>query len=142
MKTQVPALVTARAKEVKTEDLVDELVNLDNELRSLQVKEKLARMESLKAMIKERITEPDGVTAVVSGNLGAAVFTPRFEEVVVSKKDRLKKLLGVRLYDELAQFSVKALRQHLNDQQIEQVISTNKGNRRLKEVRLFDHNIH
>lgn len=142
MHTESVAVTVSPVSERTTEELVDELVSLDRELRALDVKELLARQDALRAELKARVHDKVDAPITVFGHTGEVILTAPSVEAVVTKKAALKKLMGVKMYDKLAKFSLKDLRQHLNDVEIDSVTEKYVGPRRVKEVIFYEHTTH
>jgi hypothetical protein len=124
-----------------TSALVDELVALDKQLAPL--KAAIKRYEEVKKILRNRLSDDlQGSAVTVFGSIGEVEFSRCSQETVVTNKKLLVKMLSRQVFDELAQFPLTALAEHLSKDQIERVTDKFYGSRRLSAVRYYERSVH
>ena len=120
-------------KEIK--ECVDALIAIEQRLDINKARLDIRASDELKRKIKQWVSDQGYAhdqPVIIEGYNGFVEFRPCDIERVVEDKSKLKRLLGAKLYDELAKFSMKDLEKHLSKQQIESVVQPYYGSRKLK----------
>lgn len=144
MKTQT-ASTAARATVPDVRALVDRLSLIEAELATIDAKALIKESDDIKRTLREHIASAgynSEESVFLLGTIAEVEFGPCETERVVEDKKALKKMLGAALYDKLAKFSMRDLRQYISDQRINSVIKEYYGNRKVRSVKVLEQPLH
>lgn len=132
--------LSEEARAAYLHQLVTELATTELRLDALGVKALIKRSDELKKEILSLAspTAPTHEELILTGEQVEVTFTAVPELQVIHDKAKLKRALGAAQFDTLAQFSIKALEEFLNKEQLAQVTKKLPGTRRFKEARRIE----
>lgn len=119
--------------------LINELATIELTLAAAHIRALIKRSDELKKAILAQLPSADSTADItLTGDNVAITFGPVPQFQTISNKKRLKRLLGADTYDELATFSIKAIEQHLNQEQLSHITELRPGTRHFKEARRIE----
>lgn len=133
---------TAPAKKVKVSEVVtqeqvwvNQIVELDQEIKASGILEKIARYEQLKKNLSGLAKEsPPTEEAVIEGQAGTVVFSKAKNTVEVTDKEGLIEKLGQGVFNEVAKITITDLKQYLSENELACFTMPGYGSRVLKSI--------
>ncbi len=118
---------------------VDELVQIDGELKDLEVLGKIERRDELKNLLQSVAKElPADQEATLKGTVGEVTFSKCRKETSISDKEGLISALGQDTFNLLASVSLTDLKKYLSENEIAPLVASTNGSRTLKTVKCYD----
>lgn len=125
--------------QVDLQKLVTELATIELHLEAANIRSLLKRSDELKKAILAELPPTDPAADItLTGDQVAITFGPVPQIQTITNKKRLKRLLGSDTFDDLATFSIKAIEQHLNQDQITRISEKRPGTRHFKEAKRIE----
>ena len=115
--------------------MVNELVQLDTHMKSVQAYDTIKRIDEIKKLLSAAAKDmPPEVQAVFEGDDGTIVFSEARVESKITDKPGLIKLMGSDVYMQAASITLGEAKKYLSELELQKVTTTGFGSRTLKAV--------